>query len=106
LGILSEGKLVAAGTLDALISGLEFAELIELRGVPPGIDLAAMQALGGVGSIERGDGVIRLYVKRATEYLWPLQKIINRSDQNVRVKIAPLSLENLFLRLTGRELHD
>jgi|HubBroStandDraft_5_1064220.scaffolds.fasta_scaffold97322_2 ABC-2 type transport system ATP-binding protein len=106
LGILSEGKLVAAGTLDALISGLEFAELIELRGVPPGIDLAAMQALGGVGSIERGDGVVRLYVKRATEYLWPLQKIINRSDQNVRVKIAPLSLENLFLRLTGRELHD
>jgi hypothetical protein len=49
---------------------------------------------------------VRLYVKRATDYLWPLQKIISRSDQSVRLKIAPLSLENLFLRLTGRELRD
>ncbi len=106
LGILSEGKLVAAGTLDQLLSGLEFAEIIEVRGLHPGIDLAAMQALGGVSRIERGDGAVRLYVKRAIDYLWPLQKIINRSDQNVRIKIAPLSLENLFLHLTGMELRD
>ena len=77
-----------------------------MRGLPAGVDLAGMQALGGVSRIERGDGVVRLYVKRATDYLWPLQKIINRSDQNVRIKIAPLSLENLFLHLTGRELRD
>jgi ABC-2 type transport system ATP-binding protein len=106
LGILSEGKLVAVGTLDALLSGLEFAEIIEVRGLPAGIDLAGMQALGGVSRIERGDGVVRLYVSRATDFLWPLQKIISRSDQNVRLKIAPLSLENLFLHLTGRELRD
>lgn len=106
LGILSEGKLVAAGTLDELLSGLEFAEIIEVRGLSAGFDLAAMQALGGVSRIERGDGVVRLYVKRATDYLWPLQKIINRSDQDVRLKIAPLSLENLFLHLTGMELRD
>jgi ABC-2 type transport system ATP-binding protein len=106
LGILSEGKLVAAGTLEELLSGLEFAEIVEVRGLPAGIDLAAMQALGGVSRIERGDGLVRLYVKRATDYLWPLQKIINRSDENVRIKIAPLSLENLFLHLTGMELRD
>jgi ABC-2 type transport system ATP-binding protein len=106
LGILSEGKLVAVGTLDELLSGLEFAEIIEVRGLPDGVDLGGMQALGGVSRIERGDGVVRLYVKRATDYLWPLQKIINRSDQNVRIKIAPLSLENVFLQLTGMELRD
>ena len=106
LGILSEGKLVAVGTLDELLSGTEFGEIIEVRGLPAAIDLAGMQALGGVSRIERADGVVRLYVKRATEYLWPLQKIINRSDKNVRIKIAPLSLEDLFLRLTGRELRD
>jgi hypothetical protein len=65
-----------------------------------------MQALDGVSRIERGDGVVRLYVKRATEYLWPLQKIISRSNQNVRLKIAPLSLENLFLHLTRRDPRD
>jgi ABC-2 type transport system ATP-binding protein len=106
LGILSEGKLIAVGTLDTLLSGLEFAEIIELRGLTAGIDLAAIQALRGVSRIERGDGVVRLYVKRATDYLWPLQKIISRAGQNVRLKIAPLSLENLFLHLTGRELRD
>jgi ABC-2 type transport system ATP-binding protein len=106
LGILSEGKLVAVGSLDELLSGTEFGEIIEVRGLPDGVDLAGMQALGGVSRIERGDGVVRLYVKRATDYLWPLQKIINRSDQNVRLKIAPLSLENLFLHLTRMELRD
>ncbi len=106
LGILSEGKLVAVGTLDELLSGLEFAEIIEVRGLPPQIDLGGMQTLHGVSRIERGDGVVRLYVKRATDYLWPLQKIINRCGESVRIKIAPLSLENLFLHLTGRELRD
>ena len=106
LGILSEGKLVAVGTLDELLSGTEFGEIIEVRGLPAAIDLAGMQALGGVSRIERGDGIVRLYVKRAAEYLWPLQKIINRSDKNVRIKIAPLGLEDLFLHLTGRELRD
>jgi ABC-2 type transport system ATP-binding protein len=106
LGILSEGKLVAVGTLDALLSNLEFAEIIEVRGLPEGIDLASMQALGGVSRVERGDGMVRLYVKRAADFLWPLQKIISRSDRNVRLKIVPLSLENLFLHLTGRELRD
>jgi len=106
LGILSEGKLIAVGTLDELLSGFGCAEIIELRGLPAGIDLAGMQALGGVSRVERGDGIVRLYVKRAADFLWPLQKIISRSDQNVRLKIAPLSLENLFLQLTGRELRD
>jgi ABC-2 type transport system ATP-binding protein len=106
LGILSEGKLVAMGTLDALLSGLEFAEIIEVKGLPAGIDLTGMQTLAGVSRVERGDGVVKLYVKRAADFLWPLQKIISRSDKNVRLKIAPLSLENLFLHLTGRELRD
>src|SRR5271156_982037 len=106
LGILSEGKLIAVGSLDDLQSGIEFGEIIEVRGLPAAVDLAGMQALGGVSRIERGDGVVRLYVKRATDYLWPLQKIINRCDKNVRIKIAPLSLEDLFLHLTGTELRD
>lgn len=106
LGILSEGKLVAVGTLDALLRGHEYAEIIELTGLPAGIDLSAMRHWGGLSRVEHGDGLVRLYVKRATDFLLPLQKIISRSDQHVRLKIAPLSLENLFLDLTGRELRD
>jgi ABC-type multidrug transport system ATPase subunit len=68
LGILSEGKLVAVGTLDALLSGLAFAEIIEVRGLSAETDLAGIQALGGVSRVERGDGIVRLYVKRVADY--------------------------------------
>jgi len=106
LGILSEGKLVAVGTLDALLSDLEFAEIIEVRGLPAGTDLAGIRAFEGVNHVEHREGIIRLYVKRAADFLWPLQRIISRSDQNVRLKIAPLSLEDVFLQLTAREIRD
>jgi len=104
VGILNEGHLVAVGTLDELLSKQDYAEIIELRGMPAGIDLAAMRALGGVSLVERRDGLVRLHVKRAADFLLPLQKIISRSNHNVRLKISPLSLEDLFLHLTGKEL--
>jgi len=104
LGILSDGKLVAVGTLDALLANMEFSEIIEVSGLPAGIDLAPIRAMEGVCRVERVDGLVRLFVRRAADFLGPLQKIIGRSDHNVRLKIAPLSLENLFLHLTGMEL--
>jgi ABC-2 type transport system ATP-binding protein len=104
VGIMSQGKLVALGTLDALLANL--GEIIEVRGLPPGTDLAAVQAAGGVSRVERTDGVMRLFVRSATHLLEPLQKIISRSKQPVHLKIAPVGLEQLFLRLTGTELRD
>lgn len=106
VGIMSQGKLVAMGTLEALLANLEWGEIIELRGLPAAIDLTAIQAFATVHSIERADGVMRLYVKNATHFLEPLQKIISRCKQPVHLKIAPISLEHLFLRLTGTELCD
>jgi ABC-2 type transport system ATP-binding protein len=106
LGIMNQGKLVAMGTLDALLAKLECAEIIEVRGLPPETDLGAVQAVGLVCRVERTDGLIRLFVKNATYLLEPLQKIISRSRQTVHLKIAPISLEHLFLQLTGSELRD
>jgi ABC-2 type transport system ATP-binding protein len=104
VGIMSQGKLVAMGTLDALLANL--GEIIEVRGLPPGTDFGAVQAAGGVSRVERTDGVMRLFVGSATHLLEPLQKIISRSKQPVHLKIAPIGLEHLFLRLTGTELRD
>ena len=52
--------------------------------------------------VERGDGMLRLFVKRAANLLEPLQRILAR-DESVRLKIAPIGLEDLFFHLTGRE---
>jgi linearmycin/streptolysin S transport system ATP-binding protein len=103
LGIMNQGKLVAMGTLDALLVNLECREIIEVRGLPPGTDFTAVQALGGVSRVEHNDGIVRLFVKSAVLLLEPLQKIIRRSRQPVHLKIALISLENLFLHLTGTD---
>ena len=36
LGIMDEGKIIAMGTLDDLLGALGCAEVIEVRGLPPG----------------------------------------------------------------------
>jgi ABC-2 type transport system ATP-binding protein len=105
LGILNEGKLVAVGTLDALLRNLDFSEVIELNGISARTDLSPIRALGGVCRIERNNGRARLFVKRAVNFLEPLQRVVGR-DKSVRLRIAPISLENLFLHLTGREGHE
>lgn len=105
LGILNQGKLVAAGTLDELLRNLDFSEVIELRGLSPRTDLRPLRLLAGVCLVERVDGLVRLFVKRATDFLEPLQKIIGR-EKSVRIRIAPISLENLFLYLTGSLVHE
>jgi ABC-2 type transport system ATP-binding protein len=97
LGIMNQGKLVAMGTLDALLVNLECREIIEVRGLPPGTDFTAVQALGGVSRVEHNDGIVRLFVKSAVLLLEPLQKIIRRSRQPVHLKIALISLENSWL---------
>jgi ABC-2 type transport system ATP-binding protein len=102
LGILNKGRLVAIGTLEALLRSLDFSEIIELKGLSARADLAPFRTLHGVCHVERGDGLVRVFVKRAADLLGPLQKIISH-DKSVRLKIAPLSLENLFLHITGGE---
>jgi ABC-2 type transport system ATP-binding protein len=104
LAILEKGKLVAIGTLDALLRDIDFPEIIELRGLSPHADFSPINGLRGIGHIEYGDGVVRLFVNRAVDYLEPLQKIVGR-DKSAHLRVTPVSLENLFLHLTGRKAH-
>jgi ABC-2 type transport system ATP-binding protein len=106
LGIMDQGKLVAVGTLDELLARLGCAETIEVRGLPPGTDLSLLKAARGMCRVESHDGVTRLFVHSAAQFLAPLQQAISRSSGPVHVKMGPLSLEHLFLHLTGKELHD
>ena len=76
--------------------------LLSTAGYP---DLASIRALGGICHVERHDGLVRLFVRRAADLLGPLQRIMTR-DKSVRLRIAPISLENLFLHLTGQEARE
>jgi ABC-2 type transport system ATP-binding protein len=103
LCILNRGKVVAVGTFDTLVGKLGFSEVIELKGFSARNDLSAIRALRGVSHVECADGLVRVFVKRAADFLEPLRKIVSR-DESVRLRIAPISLESLFLRLTCREM--
>jgi ABC-2 type transport system ATP-binding protein len=104
LAILEKGRFVAMGTLEALLSKVDFSEIIELRGLSPQADLSAISKLPGIGHIEHVDSMARLYVNRAADYLDPLQKIMSR-ERSAHLRITPVTLENLFLHLTGRKAH-
>jgi ABC-2 type transport system ATP-binding protein len=104
LGILNQGKLVAVGTLDGLLRNLDWSEVIELKGMTARTELAPIRALSGICHVECRDGLVRLFVERAADLLGPLQKILSH-DKSARLRIAPISLENLFLYLTGSEVH-
>ncbi|MBV8359737.1 MAG: ABC transporter ATP-binding protein [Deltaproteobacteria bacterium] len=103
--ILHEGKIRATGTLDGLLRTLKFSEIIELKGLSARTDLSPIRAFSGACRVEHGDGQMRLFVKRAADFLEPLQKIISR-DKSARLRISPISLENLFLYFTGREVRE
>jgi ABC-2 type transport system ATP-binding protein len=104
LGILEKGKLVALGTLDALLRNIDFPEIIELRGLSPQTDLSAINGLRGIGHVEYGDGLVRLFVNRAADYLEALQRILS-GDKSAHLRITSIGLENLFLHLTGKKAH-
>ncbi len=106
LGIMDEGKIIAMGTFEELLTEAGCSEVVELRGLPPGADLSRLQSTPGVCRMESHEDVTRVFVSNATAVLGPLQQALSRYPENVMVQITPLSLENLFLQLTGKELRD
>jgi ABC-2 type transport system ATP-binding protein len=104
LAILEKGRFVASGTLHDLLHDIDFSEIIQLKGIATRDDLSPLTSLPGVGHWERSEDVMRLYVSRAADYMEPLERILN-ADTSLELKITPISLENLFLHLTGRKAH-
>jgi len=106
IGIMDEGKIIAMGALDELLTAAGCAEVVEVRGVPSGADMTRWHRLPGVCRAEANDGIVRLFVTSATQVLAPLSQLLNRLPDGVAVQIAPMSLQTLFLQLTGKELRD
>ncbi len=106
IGIMDEGRIIALGPLMELLAEAGCSEVIDIRGLPESFDCSGLQAVPGVCRMEQVDGGIRLFVSKAVLALGPLHQCLYRFADRVTVEIAPLSLENLFLQLTGKELRD
>ncbi len=107
LAVMDEGKIIAMGSLGELLTSMGCAETIDIRGVP----VDQVQGFFGnhpaVSEIDAdgGDDGGRLYVIDAKALLEPLHQVLGRYP-DATLQISPMSLGDLFLRLTGKELRD
>ena len=105
LAIMDEGKIIATGTLDELLTSLGCSETIQLRGATEPEVTARFGTHPDVREINAKGDTCRLLVSRAANLLGPLQELTH-SDDKIAIQITPMSLGDLFLHLTGKELRD
>jgi len=98
--ILDEGKVLAEGTPRQLVSGQVEPEVVELRGGTDDVDVESL----GRDTVLRRDKVGDtwfFYTADARPLLAHLNEVIG-----IQYIHRPANLEDVFLRLTGRELRD
>jgi ABC-2 type transport system ATP-binding protein len=102
VAIIDQGRLVALGSPTALTRG--DATRVQFRAVP-GLDLTALAALpGALEAAEPQPGVYALETASAADLLVELTTWLReRGVLPTELRVGEASLEDVFLRLTGRE---
>jgi ABC-2 type transport system ATP-binding protein len=107
IAIMDEGKVVACGTLVELLARSEATEAIELRLDKPLAMLGPLQTIDGVRSVEAVGHELRLFTARAQQVLPRVYKAVAGMGHGVvRTRVTPVTLDDVFLELTGKELRD
>ncbi len=106
IAIMDEGRIIALGTLAELLRGSQAEEMIELRlasEARPSCDLAA---LPGVARCEINGHMVRVFARHAEPVLAQLMQSCALGSEIVQLRVTPVSLETIFIELTGKELRD
>jgi len=106
IAIMDEGNIVALGTVPELLGLSKTSEVIELRLRPPAERVEGLQAVEGVQRVEQSGPLLRLYTSRAEELLPRLWSEPALEGRIVQVRVSPVSLETIFIELTGKDLRD
>jgi ABC-2 type transport system ATP-binding protein len=107
IAILDEGRIAAVGTLEELLGVIGLGEVIEIRSPSIAKDGRALEKLPEVMKIERGDGVVRVFVQSAARALMDVAVAVRAAGDDVEsLEVYPVSLERVFMHLTGKALRD
>jgi ABC-2 type transport system ATP-binding protein len=108
LAIMDHGSLLATGTIDELKSELGEGSVITLTGIGKPEKLGAVvEAHAGLRMLELTDERAMLAVAGGAQGLGPaLEALYGAGLAPDQVRIKEPNLEDLFLKLTGRELRD
>ena len=106
IAIIDEGRLVALGTTAELLACSSASEVVELRLGGPTRELPFLEGLPEVERAEQHGSIVRLYTRRSEPLLAKLcgQGLLDQPI--VQIGVSPVSLETVFIELTGKELRD
>jgi linearmycin/streptolysin S transport system ATP-binding protein len=107
IAIMDEGHVVACGTLAELLPLSHATEVIQLRLLHPPETLSPLQAVEGVQKVESVGNELRVFTTRAQLALPRVYHAIAQLGQTVlQTRVTPVTLDDVFLELTGKELRD
>ena len=108
LAIVDHGKVIAAGTPAELIERLGGHHVVEFSiGSSNGPMLEVWRALAGVESVRADDGVVSLNVRQPHLTIPALlDEVESRGSELLHLTTRQASLEDVFVRLTGRHLRE
>jgi ABC-2 type transport system ATP-binding protein len=106
IAIMDEGRIVASGTLAELVGRSSATEVIELRLLHPPETTAPIEVLEGVRKVEVTGNDLRVFTARAQLTLPRVYRAMATLGHIVRTRVTPVTLDDVFLELTGKELRD
>ena len=107
LAIVDHGQIIAEGTPEALIDKLGGHHVVEFAVSGPHQENSVWQLLPGVESVWNEDGLVSLSVREPHRTIPALlEKVDSLPAQLEHLTTRQGSLEDVFVRLTGRHLRD
>ena len=108
ISIVDYGKVIAAGTPEELISGIGGQHRVEFAlENANGVSDEAWRALPGVGGVHHEDGITALTVDEPHRTIPPLLDLVEQRGWHLsQLTTRQSSLEDVFVRLTGRHLRE
>ncbi len=105
IAIMDEGRLIAVGTLGELLQIIGAGDVIEVRAAEV-IDPAQLSAIPEVREVESADGLTRILVSDAAHAVGPITALLAERGAVTGLEIHRVSLERVFMHLTGHALRD
>ncbi|WP_152655550.1 ABC transporter ATP-binding protein [Oceanobacillus sp. CFH 90083] len=108
IAIMDRGHVIAKGTLDELIENIQHEERIELEVVnePTSELLVELENLNGVKQVTQDSKNIQVVSSGGAENVDNVLEIIKKAGGVRSVSAKKLTLEDVFLTLTGKTLRD
>ncbi|HJQ83048.1 MAG TPA: ABC transporter ATP-binding protein, partial [Candidatus Binatia bacterium] len=107
IAIIDEGRVAATGTLAELLTLSHATEVIELRFAHPPGSVAPIEAIEGVEKVEAVGNEVRIFTRRAQHVLPRIYRAVSLLGRAVlQTRVTPVTLDDVFLELTGKELRD